>query len=141
MSKTKKMLYKSTLGVLIFLVVCTFLSKSIAAAILPAVEVMNPVRMGTDFTPTDSYTGVYDTVVPVSAIILGAYNTTHVYIIRERQGLFGPEHAVRLVQVQVIDGNNVYAALGGWNVTAFDNVVISSSRFLSSGEVVRVINR
>jgi hypothetical protein len=140
MSKTKKLLYKSTLGVLIFLIVCTFLSKSIAAAIIPAVEVINPVRTGTDFTPTDSYADAYNIVVPAVAIVPGAYETTYVYITRERQGLFGPEHTVRLVEVQVIDSNNIYAALGGWNVTSFDKVVISSSRFLSSGEVVRVIN-
>jgi len=141
MSKSKKILYISTFSILIILIVCTVLSKFISEAIMPTVEVINPVSMDMDFMPTDAYNDVYDRVIPVSAIIPGAFNQKHVYVVRQRKGLFGDENYVILLEVQIIDSNDIYAALGGWNVMAFDDVVISSSRVLTAREVVKVINK
>jgi hypothetical protein len=83
----------------------------------------------------------YERVIPASAVIAMSNNRHGVYIVREREGLFGPEYVIRLVEIEIEDNNNLYVALSGWNVMAFDEVVIWSSRWLTSGEVVRVVNR
>ena len=134
MNKSRKILYGFTLGVLILLIVCTIVSKFIADAIMSVVEVINPVSMTIE-------SETYDKVIPRSAVISGSENRTYIYLTRERKGLFGPERYAVLVEVQVIAGNDLYAALGGWNVTVFDDVVISSSRDLVEGDIVKVIKR
>lgn len=139
MDKSKKLLYKATLGVLIFLIVCTFLSRSISEAITPAVEVTKPTTMTLEVEGEERE--FYNSVIPSSAIVPGANNTKHVYVVRERKGLFGPENYVVFLEVQVITGDNIYTAIGGRNVTGFDDVVISPSGYLTSGEVVKVTNR
>jgi len=133
MNKSRKILYGFTLGVLILLIFCTVLSKFISDAIMPVVEVINPVSMAIE-------SETYDKVIPSAAVITGAYNKKYVYIARQRKGLFGQEHYAVLVEVQVIAGNDLYAALGGWNVTVFDDVVISASKDLAMGDIVKVIN-
>lgn len=139
MGKSKKILYGFTLGVLILLIICTVSSKFIADAIMPVVEVVNPTKMELELD--ESEPEIYDKVVPSTAIITGAYNKKYVYIARQRKGLFGPEHYAVLVEVQVIAGDDIYTAIGGWNVTVFDDVVISSSKPLTDGEVVKVISQ
>ena len=140
MAKSKKILYGFTLGVLILLIICTVLSKFIADAIMPVVEVMNPVGM--EMIIDGAETQWHDTVIPAAAIITGEQNKKYVYVARQQKGLFGPEHVVRLIEVRVaaVDSDDIYAALGGWSVTVFDEVVVESSRDLVSGEAVRVIN-
>jgi len=139
MSKSKKLLYISTLAILILLIVCTFLSKSIAEAIMPVVEAINPVSMEIIIDETDMM--VYDTVIPSCAVISNVENKKYVYIVRQRKGLFGPEHYAVLLEVSIIAADDIYTALGGWSVTIFDDIIISSSRYLTSGEVVKVINK
>ena len=101
---------------------------------MPVVEVINPVSMAIE-------SETYDKVILRSVVISGSENRTYIYIVRQRKGLFGPEHYAVLVEVQVIAGNNLYAALGGWNVTVFDDVVISASKDLTMGDIVKVINK
>ena len=141
MSKSKKILYISTLSILILLIICTFLSKFIAEAIMPVVEVISPVSMKLSITDDngESYEREFERVIPNSAIITGAFNQKYVYITRQNRGLFGLEYIVRLLEVQVIADNGIYAAIEGWNVTILDNVVISPPNNLTSGEVVKVI--
>ena len=144
MSKSKKILYISTVSILIILIVCTVLSKFISEAIMPTVEVLNPVRMELSVFDDDTgevITQVYEIVLPVGAIIEGAENRKYVYIIRQRKGLFGQEHYAVFLEVRVIADDDIYVALGGWSVTMFDDVVLSSSDYLTSGEVVKVINK
>ena len=139
MSKSKKILYISMLGVLIILIVCTFLSKFIYAARLPCVEVINPVRMELPNDETEMM--IYDIVIPSGAIITGEYNRKYVYIVRQRKGLFGPEHYAVLIEVQIIADDDIYAALGGWSATMFDDVILFSSHYLTSGDIVKVTNK
>ena len=139
MSKSKKILYISILVVIALLIVCTFLSKSISEKIMPKVEVMKPARME---LPNDgAESEIYDRVIPASAIITGAFNQKYVYIARERKGLFGPEYYAVLLEVAIIADDNLYVAIGGWNVSGFDDVVISSSKGLTAGDIVKVINK
>ena len=138
MSKSKKILYISTLCVLVLLVIFTVLSKFIFDAIIPVVETVKPVNMELLDGETSR---IYNTVIPYGAVIPGEYGRNYVYIVRERKGLFGQEYYCVLVEVSIENYNDLYAALGGWSVTVFDDVVLSSSKFLTSGEVVRVINK
>ena len=136
MSKSKKILYISTAGVLVLLIIFTVLSKIIFDALMPVVEVIKPVSMELEINGGE--TRIYNAVIPYDAIIPGEYGRNYVYIVRERKGLFGQEHYCVLVEVILEGYNDLYAALGGWSVTVYDDVVLSSSRFLAVGEVVRV---
>ena len=131
MGKPKKILYGFTLGVLVFLIVCTVLSKFISDAAMPVVEVTKPVRMEVE-------SETHDRVIPCDAISTGEYDKKYVYIAKERKGLFGPERYAALLEVSIIASDGLYAAIGGWNVTVIDDVVVSSSKPLASGDVVKV---
>lgn len=137
MSKSKKILYGFTLGVLILLIACTILSKFISDAIMPVVEVITPVRMELEIDGGES--NIYDKVIPSAAVITGAYNQKYVYITRQRKGLFGVEHYTVLLEVQIVADDDLNAAISGWNVTAFDDIVISSSKDLTEGDIVKVM--
>ena len=134
MAKSKKILYIFTLSIFILLVICTVSSKFISDAIMPVVEVMKPVGM-------DLNDNAHDKVISNGAIITGAYDKKYVYITRQRKGLFGQEYYAVLLEVSIIDSNDLYAALEGWNVTVFDDVVVSSSKDLTAGEVVKLSNK
>ena len=86
-------------------------------------------------------TPIYDMVVPYSAIISTSDTQNYVFVVNERRGLFGTEHYPKLVWVEIIDSNFQYAAISARNMTASDDIVISSSRYLTSGESVKVTNR
>lgn len=83
-------------------------------------------------------TELYNTVIPYKALISLDANKYGVYVVKQRQGLFGLEYYCKLVEVNVVASNNLYAATGGWAVTAYDDVVLSSSTYLTPGETVRV---
>jgi len=140
MSAAKKILNKFTLGVVIFLIVCTFLSKSIAEAIKPEVEAVNPVRMS---LTVEDKTMRYNLVVPYMAIIHGAEDRTYVYVIRERQGLFGVDYYIKEVEVRVtIDDNFLYAAIDGRIINPDDDIALTwPGYYFMPGETVKVINR
>jgi hypothetical protein len=87
------------------------------------------------------WTQIYETVIPYKAIIPGAENRNYIYITKQRQGLFGPEYYSKLLEVEIIDSNDFYAALGGWAITVYDDIILSSSIYLISGETVKVINK
>ncbi|MCL2814727.1 MAG: HlyD family efflux transporter periplasmic adaptor subunit [Oscillospiraceae bacterium] len=86
-------------------------------------------------------TELYDTVIPYRAIISLGANKYGVYVVKQRQGLFGLEYYSKFVEVNIIAVNNLYAAIGGWSITSYDDVVISSSTYLMPGETVRVTNK
>jgi len=86
-------------------------------------------------------TEVYNAVIPYRAVISLGANKYAVYVVRERQGLFGTEYYSKFVEVNVVASNNLYAAIGGWVITTYDDVVLSSSTYLTPGETVKVINK
>ena len=137
MSNTKKVLYIFTVIIMILLITCTFMSRYVAVSLEPVVEVVNPVR--TELIVSEK-TSVYNTVIPYAAVISDDENKSYIYIARERQGLFGIEYYVKFLEVEIeaVDDANTYAALKGWLITIFDNVVMSSSKGLSEGEIVKI---
>ena len=86
-------------------------------------------------------TKIYDMVIPYSSVISGGENKNYVYVAKEREGLFGAEYYAKLTEVEIIDNNSMHAALKGWVVTPSDDVIISSSKSLTSGETVKVIEK
>ena len=86
-------------------------------------------------------TETYYTVIPRMAVISGPENKNYVYIAKERQGLFGKEYGAKLVEVEIIGTSDTHAALGGWAISSSDDVVLSSSSYLTPGETVKVKNK
>jgi biotin carboxyl carrier protein len=86
-------------------------------------------------------TELYNTVIPYRTIISLGTNKYAVYVVKQRQGLFGLEYYSKLVEVNVAAINNLYAAISGWSITSYDDVVLSSSTYLTPGETVKVINK
>lgn len=82
----------------------------------------------------------YNNVISLNAISINEYGDTFVYVIRTREGLFGKESYVEKVYVDQISHNNINAAITGNDISEFSKIVISSSRALTNGETVRVIN-
>jgi len=135
MSISKKILYIFTAGIFVFLVFCTFLSIYISNKIQPVVEVINPVRMSLKIAGNPEN---YNTVIPLVAIILGAEDRKYVYVIKQRQGLFGIENYAKLIEVEVIAGDGKYVAIDDLIISNSDDVVLSSSKYITSGEIVKV---
>ena len=86
-------------------------------------------------------TRVYDIVIPLRAIATGGENKNYVFIAKERQGLFGTEYYTKSVEVEIIDKNDMYAALRGWAVSMYDDVILASSKYMTPGETVKVVNK
>ena len=79
------------------------------------------------------------TVVPLNAISKDENRDTVVYVLPARDGLFGEEYYVKKVKVDQLEKNNVKSAINGDDISAYIEVVVSSSRALTSGETVRVV--
>ena len=56
--------------------------------------------------------------------------------------MFGLEYYAKFLEVELeaVDDGNEYAAVKGWVITVFDDVVLSSSDYLAEGESVRILN-
>lgn len=134
-SKPKKILYIFTLGILIFLIFCTFLSIHIEKTNLPVVEVVKPVRMSLTVSGT---TEIYNTVIPSSAIIPGAENRKYVHVIRQRQGLFGIEDYAKFIEVEIIASDGAYTAIDDLLISNSDQVILSSSKYVTPEETVKI---
>lgn len=82
---------------------------------------------------------LYENVVPLNAISKDENRDTVVYVLQSRDGLFGEEYYVKKVKVDQLEKNNVKSAINGDDISAYIEVVVSSSRALTSGETVRVV--
>jgi len=132
----KKILHILTISVFVFLVFCTFFSIHAADSARPVVEVAKPARMT---LTVNGKPARYGTVVPSEAVIPGAVvNKGYVYIIRQRQGLFGVEDYAKLIEVEIIAADDGHTAISDLIVSKSDDVVVSSSRYLTPGETVKV---
>lgn len=82
---------------------------------------------------------LYENVVPLNAISLDENRDKVVYVLQSREGLFGEEYYVKKVKVDQLEKNNVKSAITGDDISTYSEVVVSSSRALTSGETVRVV--
>lgn len=82
---------------------------------------------------------LYENVVPLNAISIDENRDKVVYVLQTRDGLFGEEYYVKEVKVDQLEKNNVKSAINGDDISTYSEVVVSSSRALTSGETVRVV--
>ena len=135
MSISKKILYIFTAAVFILLIFCTFLSIYIADRMQPVVEVINPVRMSLTVSGKSK---TYNTVIPSEAVHSYGENKSYVYIIRQRQGLFGIEDYAKLIEVEIIASDDVYTAIDDLIITKSDDIVLPTMDYLIPGATVKV---
>ncbi|MFZ2539719.1 MAG: hypothetical protein WAX04_12610 [Oscillospiraceae bacterium] len=79
-------------------------------------------------------------IVPLSCIIEKQGGKFAVQTLEKKQGLFSEETAIREVKVEVIDKNNLYAAINGDELYWQSKIVQYASKPISEGAVVSVVN-
>ena len=77
----------------------------------------------------------HDKVVPASIIFKDEMGEA-VFVLTYRHGLFGTEHFVRKVNIDVVDRNDSYAAVSGISLPIGAEVIVSHSAPLFNGDVV-----
>jgi len=80
--------------------------------------------------------GNYGIVLP-SSCIYEAEGKKIVYIIKEKEGVFGKEHYVEQVFVKVEDTNDIYTAVSG-NISGSSKIVLFTSKPLMDGVQVKL---
>ncbi len=86
---------------------------------------------------TSEYYGV---LLPAFAVRTGRDGEEYVFLLRQKEGLFGTEYYAEKSPVTIGERSELYAAVdGAFNMA--DQVVLSATRPLSSGQKVRVMDR
>lgn len=77
----------------------------------------------------------------LQCILVNALHTekdkTFIYVVRSQMGILGEELAAEKRFVKVVDQNDKYAALEDGNLAEGEEVIVSSSKALEDGDVVR----
>ncbi len=63
---------------------------------------------------------------------------SHVYVVREREGILGMEYYAEQVSVRVADQNDYFVALDNAPLDQEDRIIISSTKAVENGEIVRL---
>ena len=63
---------------------------------------------------------------------------SHVYVVREREGILGMEYYAEQVSVRIADQNDYFVALENAPLDQEDRIIISSTKALENGEIVRL---
>ena len=85
-------------------------------------------------------TEYYDVLLPAFAVRTGRDGEEYVFVLRRKEGLFGTEYYAEQFAITIRERNELYAAVDGiFNMA--DQVVLSSSQPLSSGQKVRVTDQ
>lgn len=132
MTVSKRILNIFTVAVVIALVSCTFISKYVFDMRTPVVSVVKPASMEIN---GEMY---YNKVIPKSAVFVGSEGRKYVYVVRERNGLFGNEFYIVTAEITVNAENEEYAVIGGRNVSGNDDIVIQPDSALEFADVVRI---
>ena len=85
-----------------------------------------------------SSSDVYDYIIPLSAVSETASGGLSIYALKTRNGLFGKEDYVEEISIEEIAKNNISMAISGEGITADLQIVISASRPVSEGQIVKV---
>ncbi len=81
----------------------------------------------------------YDNIITLNAISEDEQGNSVVFILKQRDGLLGKEYYVERVTVNQISKNNINAAIEGDDINSYVKIVVSSSKALTSGETVRIM--
>lgn len=80
---------------------------------------------------------IYNLTIPISALRSGAVGEPDfVFVLRESNTILGSQMIVERVAVQVQDNDGVIVAIGDFDLTSEQRVVVSSDRMLSAGDRV-----
>lgn len=63
---------------------------------------------------------------------------SHVYVVREREGILGMEYYAEQVSVRIADQNDYFVALENAPLDKEDRIIISSTKALENGAIVRL---
>ena len=75
----------------------------------------------------------------LNAISEDEQGNTVVFVLKQRDGLFGKEYYAERVTVDQLAKNNINAAIEGDDINSYAKIVVSSSKALTSGETVRIV--
>ena len=81
----------------------------------------------------------YDNIITLNAISEDEQGNTVVFVLKQRDGLFGKEYYAERVTVDQLAKNNINAAIEGDDINSYAKIVVSSSKALTSGETVRIV--
>lgn len=76
-------------------------------------------------------------VVPLSAVTLQSGKNGYIYVVEEREGFLGVEHAVRRVDIKIEDSNDSYYGLGELALDPQAKIVFDPSDRLTDGQRVK----
>ncbi len=79
---------------------------------------------------------VFVTCVPISAVHEDQ-NGSFVYVLQEKETILGTELTARRQTVTVQDKNSQYAALGDYEISDTQKIIVGSDQFLSDGSRIR----
>ncbi len=82
---------------------------------------------------------LYSAVIPVSALHGTDTQGYYVYVVEEQEGILGMEQRIRKIAVTVPDKTESYAAVESSLLTEESRIVTDSTKELSEGSVVRVV--
>ncbi len=82
---------------------------------------------------------LYPAVIPVSALHGTDAQGYYVYVVEEQEGILGMEQRIRKIAVTVPDKTESYAAVESSLLTEESRIVTDSTKELSEGSVVRVV--
>ena len=63
---------------------------------------------------------------------------SHVYVVREREGILGMEYYAEQVSVRIADQNDYFVALDNAPLDKEDRIIISSTKTIENGGIVRL---
>lgn len=81
----------------------------------------------------------YDNIVPLNALSEDGKGNVIVYVLKTRDGLFGKESYVEECVVNQIQKNSINTVILAGEINEYSDVIVSSSKPLTSGEIVRVV--
>lgn len=83
---------------------------------------------------------LYETTVPYSAIH-SEDGRDYVYVAEQQETILGEEYIVRALEVDILDKNEIYAALSEMTVNSETKIITESDRYIEPGSRVRLQNQ
>lgn len=83
---------------------------------------------------------LYGTAVPYSAIH-SEDGRDYVYVAEQQETILGEEYIVRALEVNILDKNEIYAALSEMTVNSETKIITESDRYIEPGSRVRLQNQ
>lgn len=86
---------------------------------------------------TETQTDTFNICIPINALYTDQNGRNYVYTLKEKSGILGPELAVELVYVNVLDKNDKYAALEEGIIDSDTEIITSTTEALEDRVIVR----